>query len=210
MGTSRLPGIAFRFAAACALGLCTAASAATVMVYGDSLSAGYGVAAGKDWASLLAARLREERFDYMVANASVSGETTRGGLARIAASLERHKPQVVVLALGANDGLRGGDPGAMRANLEAIVDASRKAGARVLLVGMRLPPNYGAAYAEKFRKTFAEVAASRNVPLVPFLFEGFAADRAYFQPDTIHPSEKAQPLMLETVWKGLRPLLKRR
>ena len=177
------------------------------MVYGDSLSAGYGLPADKDWASLLAGRLREEGFNYKVANASVSGETTLGGKNRLAAALSRNQPAVVVLALGANDGLRGGSLEEMRANLDAMVDASRKAGARVLLVGMRLPPNYGAAYTEKFRKVFAEVAASRKVPLVPFLFEGFAEDRAYFQPDGLHPAVQAQPLILDTIWKALRPLL---
>lgn len=200
----------FRLAAAGALALCAAAaSAATIMVYGDSLSAGYGLPSGKDWASLLAGRLREERLNYKVANASISGETTFGGKNRIAASLKQHRPQIVILALGANDGLRGSDLAGMRANLEGIVDASRKAGARVLLVGMRLPPNYGAAYTEKFQQTFAEVAASRKVPLVPFLFEGFADRRDYFQADGLHPNVDAQPIMLATVWKGLRPMLKR-
>jgi len=179
------------------------------MVYGDSLSAGFGLPSGKDWASLLDGRLHAERFNYKVANASISGETTLGGKDRIADSLKTHRPAVVILALGANDGLRGGDLGAMRGNLEAIVDASRKSGARVLLVGMRLPPNYGAAYTEKFQKVFTEVAASRKVPLVPFLFEGFADNRAYFQPDSLHPNVDAQSIMLDTVWKGLRPLLKR-
>jgi acyl-CoA thioesterase-1 len=178
-------------------------------VYGDSLSAGYGLPPDKGWASLLAGRLGEEGFNYKVANASISGETTLGGKNRIAASLQQHQPAIVVLALGANDGLRGGDLDEMRANLETMVDASRRSGARVLLVGMRLPPNYGAAYTEKFRKIFGEVAASRKVPLVPFLFEGFAEKRDLFQPDTVHPAVAAQPLMLDTVWKGLRPLLKK-
>jgi acyl-CoA thioesterase-1 len=210
MGISGLFSIAIRFAAACALAAWAAhAPAATILVYGDSLSAGYGLPSGKEWASLLAGRLREEGFNYKVANASISGETTLGGRNRIAASLKQHQPEVVILALGANDGLRGASLDEMRANLEALVDASRKSGARVLLVGMRLPPNYGAAYTEKFQKVFAEVAASRKVPLVPFLFEGFADKRDYFQPDTVHPAGSAQPIMLDTVWKGLRPLLKK-
>ena len=178
-------------------------------MYGDSLSAGYGLPSGKEWASLLAGRLREEGFNYKVANASISGETTLGGRNRIAASLKQHQPEVVILALGANDGLRGGSLDEMRVNLEAIVDAVRKSGARVLLVGMRLPPNYGAAYTQKFRQVYDEVAASRKVPLVPFMFEGFAEKRAYFLPDTVHPAADAQPLILETVWKGLRPLLRK-
>ena len=178
-------------------------------MYGDSLSAGYGLPSGKEWANLLADRLREEGFNYKVVNGSISGETTVGGKSRIAASVKQHQPDVVILALGANDGLRGGNLEEMRANLESMVDASRKSGARVLLVGMRLPPNYGAPYAEKFQRAFGEVAAARKVPLVPFMFEGFGENRAYFQPDTIHPAVAAQPIILETVWKGLRPLLKK-
>ena len=149
-------------------------------MYGDSLSAGYGLPSGKDWASLLAGRLREEGFNYKVVNASISGETTIGGKNRIAASLKQHQPDIVILALGANDGLRGGSLDAMRANLEALVDASRKSGARVLLVGMRLPPNYGAAYTEKFQKVYGEVAASRKVPLVPLHVRGFRGQARVF------------------------------
>jgi acyl-CoA thioesterase-1 len=210
MVPSELFAIAFRFTAACALALWAAAApAATILVYGDSLSAGYGLPSGRDWASLLAGRLREVGLNYKVANASISGETTVGGKNRIAASLKQHQPDVVILALGANDGLRGGSLDEMRANLETIVDATRNSGARVLLVGMRLPPNYGAAYTEKFRNVYGEVAASRKVPLVPFMFEGFSEKRAYFLPDTVHPAADAQPIILETVWKGLRPLLKK-
>jgi len=185
------------------------APAATILVYGDGLSAGYGLPSGKGWVSLLAGRLLEEGFNYKVGNASISGETTLGGRNRIAGALKQHQPDIVILELGANDGLRGGSLDEMRTNLETIVDASRNAGARVLLVGMRLPPNYGVAYTEKFQKVFSETAASRKVPLVPFLFEGFAEKRAYFLPDTVHPAAEAQPIILETVWKGLRPLLKK-
>jgi acyl-CoA thioesterase-1 len=210
MGISGLFSIAIRFAAACALAAWAAhAPAATILVFGDSLSAGYGLPSGKDWASLLAGRLRGEGFNYKVVNASISGETTIGGKNRIAAALKRNQPDIVILALGANDGLRGGSLDAMRANLEVLVDASRESGARVLLLGMRLPPNYGAAYTEKFQQVYREVAASRKVPLVPFMFEGFADKRAYFQPDNVHPEATAQPIILDTVWKGLRPLLKK-
>lgn len=210
MGATELLRIAIRCATACALALwAVAAGAATILVYGDSLSAGYGIGSGKDWASLLAARLKERRLDYRVANASVSGETTFGGRSRFAAALKTHQPALVILALGANDGLRGTDLGVMRANLEAMVDAARGSGAGVLLVGMRLPPNYGAAYTEKFRHVYPAVAASRKVALVPFLFEGFAASREYFQEDNVHPNARAQPLILETVWRRLEPLLKR-
>jgi acyl-CoA thioesterase-1 len=200
--------ILLRFAIACVLALsAAAASAATILVYGDSLSSGYGLPQDEGWATLLARRLRAERFDYKVANASISGETTLGGANRIAAALTAHRPAIVILALGANDGLRGQPIEAIRSNLEAIIDACRRAKARVLLVGMRIPPNYGAPYAERFRRTFGDVAASRKLPPVPFLLEGFAEKREYFQADGVHPNAAAQPMMLDTVWKGLRPLL---
>src|SRR6185295_12460541 len=151
IGSKGFIAIALRVACACVLALsATLASAATILVFGDSLSAGYGLPAGKDWPSLLGERLREDSANYKVANASISGETTLGGRNRIAGALEQYRPDIVILALGANDGLRGSGLDAMRANLEAIVDASRRAGARVLLVGMRLPPNYGPAYTGKF------------------------------------------------------------
>ena len=159
--------------------------------------------------SLLAKRLQSEKLDYRVANASISGETTHGGAKRIEAVLKTHRPAIVIVELGANDGLRGGSPEAMRANLEAIVDASLRAKARVLLIGMRLPPNYGTAYAEKFHQVFGAIAKRRKLPPVPFLLEGFAEKREYFQADGIHPAAEAQALMLDTVWKGLRPLLKK-
>jgi acyl-CoA thioesterase-1 len=197
-----------RFLLACALApAACAAAAATILVYGDSLSAGYGLPREQGWVSLLEQRLHGEKLDYKVANASISGETTLGGANRIAGALERHRPAIVIVALGANDGLRGTDPDAMRANLEKTLDACRRAGARVLLVGMRLPPNYGRDYTEKFQAVFREVAKSRKAPLVPFLLDGFADRPEYFQPDGIHPVAKAQPLILDTVWKALRPML---
>ena len=186
------------------------AGAATILVFGDSLSAGYGLPQDKSWVHLLQSRLKEERLGYAVANASVSGETTTGGARRIAEALKKHQPRIVVIELGANDGLRGQDLDVMRRNLEAMVEASRKAKADVLLVGMRLPPNYGTAYTEKFQQTFVEVARSRKIALVPFLFEGFAEELRYFQADRVHPTADAQALMLDTVWKGLRPLLEQR
>jgi acyl-CoA thioesterase I len=198
---------ALRSVLVCALGM-SAAHAATVLVYGDSLSAAYGLAQEQGWVNLLARRLHAERPDYKVANASISGETTHGGRSRIEGVLKTHRPTVVVLELGANDGLRGSSLSTTRANLEAIIDASRRAGARVLLVGLRLPPNYGAAYAEKFQQLYAEVAKNKKVPLVPFFFEGFGEDPKYFQPDGLHPTAQAQPLMLDTVWKELKRLLK--
>lgn len=185
-----------------------AGAAATIMVYGDSLSAGYGLPQEQNWVSLLQKRLHDEKFDYKVVNLSISGETTLGGKNRIAAALDTHRPAIVILALGANDGLRGQNLDAMRGNLDAMTEACRKFNAKVLLVGMRLPPNYGAAYAKKFQNVFVDIAQRRKLPLVPFLLEGFADDREMFQADGIHPAAPAQPLMLETVWKRLHPLLK--
>ncbi|MGH8623381.1 MAG: arylesterase, partial [Burkholderiales bacterium] len=194
---------------ACALAAPAAASsAATILVFGDSLSAGYGLPREQGWVYLLEQRLRAENIDYKVVNASISGETTAGGASRIGAALQTHRPALVILELGANDGLRGTPPESIRRNLEAISDDCRRAQARVLLVGIRLPPNYGMEYTEKFQEVFRAVARSRKLPLVPFLLDGFSENRKLFQDDGIHPTAAAQPLMLETVWKGLRPLLK--
>lgn len=190
------------------LSLPSFAGAATVLVYGDSLSAGYGLARGEDWAQLLAQRLRERKTDYTVANASISGETTLGGLNRIEQALKTHRPEVTILALGANDGLRGSDLDAMRRNLERMIDAAQRAKSRVVLVGMRIPPNYGPQYTEKFQNTYSDIAKKRRLPLVPFLLEGFAEKRDYFLSDNLHPTAAAQPLILETVWKALAPQLK--
>lgn len=198
-----------RFLLFLALCLAQPAAAATIMVYGDSLSSGYGLPRDAAWTHLLERRLHEGKYDYTVANLSVSGETTLGGRNRIEAALTQHRPAIVILALGGNDGLRGQSPDAMRANLEAIILASRRAGARVLLVGMRMPPNYGTAYTEKFHRAYADLAQRHKLPLAPFLLDGFGEDRAYFQPDGIHPAAKAQPLMLDTVWKVLQPMLQR-
>ena len=200
------------FLLACALAPAfapTHASAATILVFGDSLSAAYGLAQTAGWPSLLEKRLRDEGYDYRVANASLSGETTTGGAARIEGALKAHKPAIVVLELGANDGLRGQSIDLMKRNLENMIDASRRAKAEVLLVGMRLPPNYGPAYVEKFHRTYYDVAKSKRTSLVPFLFEGFAEDARFFQTDRVHPTSEAQALMLDVVWKGLKPMLKK-
>jgi acyl-CoA thioesterase I len=158
---------------------------------------------------LLQQRLHAEKFDYRVVNTSISGETTSGGRSRIEGALKAHRPEIVIVELGGNDGLRGQSPDAMRANLEAIVDTCRSAKAAVLLVGIRMPPNYGMDYTQKFQQVFGEVARSRKLPAVPFILDGFGEKREYFQPDGIHPTAEAQPLMLNAVWKGLRPILKR-
>lgn len=184
------------------------AGAATILVFGDSLSAGYGLARGEDWPQLLAQRLQQKKTDYTVVNASISGETTQGGANRIDNALRTHRPAVVILALGANDGLRGSDLNAMRRNLERMIDSAQRAHARVVLVGIRIPPNYGQSYTQKFQGIFREVAKTRRVPLVPFLLEGFADQRDYFQADGLHPTAAAQPMILETVWKTLATLLK--
>lgn len=185
-----------------------AAHAATVLVLGDSLSAGYGLRREDAWPSLLQQRLAQRRPDWQVFNASISGDTTANGRTRLPALLRAQQPRLVVLALGANDGLRGQPPQAMADNLSAMIRDARAAGARVLLVGMRLPPNYGPAYTRKFEQVFADVAERHRIPLVPFLLDGFAQRRELFQDDLIHPTAQAQPLILETVWKGLAPLLK--
>ena len=178
------------------------------MVLGDSVSAAFGIAQARGWVALLGERLKRERLDYSVVNASVSGETTAGGLARTKPVLEKHQPAVVIIELGGNDGLRGLPVAAMKKNLSSMIEQSRKSGARVLLVGMRLPPNYGPQYTGEFERAFTELAKQHGTALVPFLFEDFAVSNGFFQPDGIHPTEAAQPVMLETVWKRLRPLLK--
>ena len=183
-------------------------SAATLVVFGDSVSAGYGLPRGQGWVDLLQNRLQQENADYKVVNASLSGETTDGGRRRLPAVLAQHRPRITVIALGGNDGLRGGRFETMRANLAAMIAECRRQGSRVLLVGMDLPPNYGSDYTEKFRSTYKTLAHSERIALVPFLFDGFAANAAMFQPDGIHPALAAQPKILETVWVRLRPLLK--
>jgi acyl-CoA thioesterase-1 len=184
-----------------------AQAAKTLLVFGDSLSAGFGIRQDAAWPALLQQRLTEKRLDYSVVNASISGETSSGGRARISEALARHKPKVLVLALGANDGLRGLPLAGLRDNLTGIVRAARTSKARVLVVGMQLPPNYG-AYATEFQQVFAEVAKKEGVPLVPFLLEGIAEKPQFFQADALHPTADAQPHLLDNVWGGLTPLLK--
>ncbi|MES2561200.1 MAG: arylesterase [Pseudomonadota bacterium] len=185
------------------------AAGGTILVFGDSLSAGYGLAQKQGWVDLLETRLRTEGFNYKVANASISGETTVGGANRIAGALKAHRPDVVVLELGANDGLRGQAIDVMKRNLAQMIEASQRTKAQVLLVGMRLPPNYGMSYTEKFQQTYLELAREKKTALVPFLFQGFAEDRRFFQADSVHPTREAQSAMLDTIWQGLKPLLKR-
>jgi acyl-CoA thioesterase-1 len=184
----------------------TTASPALV-VLGDSLSAGYGIRVEEGWVALLARRLEREGYGYRVVNASVSGETTVGGLARSTHVFATHHPALVILELGANDGLRGLPAADIRHNLVAIIGAARPGGARVLLVGTRIPSNYGAAYTDDYYASFAAVARETKVALVPFLLEGIALDERNFQADRLHPTAAVQPRLLETVWSGLKPLL---
>lgn len=179
----------------------------TVLVFGDSLSAGYGMAASQGWVALLEKRLHARQPRWDLVNASISGETTAGGVARIDAALARVKPQIVVIELGANDGLRGLPLAQTRNNLATMVTASRKSGAKVLLVGMRMPPNLGRTYTDGFEANYREVAKADGVTLLPFLLEPVARERVNFQDDNLHPTAAAQPQLLEHVWKALAPLL---
>ena len=187
-----------------------AATPPVLLVLGDSISAGYGLAAGEGWVHLLDQRLRREGYPYEVVNASISGDTTAGGRSRLPALLSQHHPRIVIVELGGNDALRGGNLEATRANLEAIVAAVQAAGARPVIVGMQLPPNYGSAYVKAFGALFSDVAKARKAPVVPFAFEGFGDDLSQFQPDRVHPIAAAQPRILANVWPTLAPLLSKR
>lgn len=179
----------------------------TILVLGDSLSAGYGIDQTQGWVSLLDQRLQEKSLPYRVINASISGDTTGGGRARIATALDTHQPAIVIIELGGNDGLRGLPLSEMQKNLAAIIAQCQKRKARVLLVGMRLPPNYGPQYTEKFQQMYAELAQRYRIPLVPFLLEGVAGNSALMQPDGIHARAAGQPIMLENVWRVLASML---
>lgn len=210
-----------RLAGALALALCpwgmpamaqTRPQGATVLVVGDSLSAEYGLKRGSGWVALLQERLAREKFKGQVVNASISGDTTAGGRSRLPTLLKQHQPTLVILELGANDALRGLPLNMTRGNLSAMARAARESGAKVLIVGMEIPPNFGAQYAQDFREVFATVARTEKTGLVPFLLKG-VADTAdplqLFQIDRIHPNETAQPQMMANVWAELRPLLPR-
>jgi len=192
--------------------LVSIASAATqaqpaIVVLGDSLSAGYGIKIQEGWVNLLAQRLATEGYGYRVVNASVSGETTQGGLARLPRALETHKPAVVIVELGGNDGLRGLPLKASRDNLDKIVGLARAAKAKVVLVGMIIPPNYGPRYGQEFRDMFTDLAAKYPVAFVPFLLDQVALNPELMQADGIHANARGQPKMLENVWPKLKPLL---
>jgi acyl-CoA thioesterase-1 len=196
---------------ACCYGLPAAAAARpTILVVGDSLSAEYGLKRGAGWVALLEKKLAAEKVPAQVVNASISGDTTSGGRSRLPALLQRHQPAVVIIELGGNDALRGLPLGMTEENLDQMAGSARKAGARVLLVGMQMPPNYGADYANRFAALYEKVAKTNNAALVPFLLKGVAdaADpTGLFQADRIHPKEEAQPLLLDNVWPELKKML---
>ncbi len=183
-------------------------AAPKIVVVGDSLSAAYGIDKQRGWVALLQQRLREQGLDYEVVNASITGDTTRGGLSRLPATLERERPAVLIIALGGNDGLRGLAPEQTFGNLRRMIEEGRAAGASVLLLGVRLPLNYGRAFGEKFHRVYLELAHEEQVALVPFFLEGVAETRELMQPDGIHPGVTAQPLILDNVWSALEPLLR--
>ena len=185
------------------------ASDHTILVLGDSLSAALGIRPEQGWVALLAQRLRAQGYGYQIVNASVSGETTSGGLERLPRALQLHQPGTVILELGANDGLRGLPVSETRENLVRIVRLSQAAGAQVLLVGMRIPPNYGPRYTEQFARVFPELANQYHLPLVPFLLEKVALDPRRMQPDGMHPNALGEPPVLDTLWPYLKPLLKK-
>lgn len=180
----------------------------TVLVIGDSLSAGYGLRPGQGWVSLLERKLGSQGYPHRVVNASISGETSRGAVARMPRALEVHDPDVVVIELGANDGLRGFPPDVMRDNLLELLRLSREAGAKVLLLGMHLPVNYGQAYTEQFHQVFVDIAKREQVPFLPFFLDGVALQPEMMLDDGIHPNATAQPKLLENVWPALEPLLR--
>jgi acyl-CoA thioesterase I len=180
-----------------------------ILVFGDSISAGYGLTrVEQGWVALLQTRLKDQEYGYQVINASVSGETTAGGLARLPRALSLHRPQILILELGGNDGLRALPIAQMRTNLAKMIDLATAAGAKVLLLGMRMPPNYGPEFTEQFRLCYSDLARDKKLPLVPFLLQNIALSAALMQADGIHPNENGQPQLLDNVWPSLQPLLR--
>ena len=194
-----------------ALMLCSGpavAKSSQILVVGDSISAGYGLSTGEGWVDLLTKKLRKEKIPAEVINASISGDTTAGGLSRLPALLAKHKPTHVVIELGGNDGLRGSPVATAKANLLKMAELSKNSGAKVLIVGMQMPPNFGPNYTAQFEAMFVDVAKSVNAGLVPTLLGKIGTDLSKFQPDRIHPTAAAQPTLLDTVWPALVKLLK--
>jgi acyl-CoA thioesterase I len=179
----------------------------TIVVVGDSLSSGHGLAVEQSWVYLLEQRLEDEGYGYELVNASISGDTTAGGLARLPQLLDRHSPAIVVIELGGNDGLRGQPVASLKANLAAMLELSKQSGAEAILTGIQIPPNYGPAYTESFASVYPALAEEYDVPLVSFLMDGVALQAELMQPDRIHPNEKGQAVMFENVWRVLEDLL---
>ncbi|MEX3632913.1 arylesterase [Paraburkholderia sp. BR14320] len=179
-----------------------------IVVLGDSISAEYGLPRDTGWVALMRQRLAEERIDYSVANASISGDTTSGGRARLPALMERLKPSIVIVELGANDALRGVPLSTTEANLRTIIEQAQQGHAKVVLVGMYVPPNYGPDYTQKFHGLYGQLSKEFHLPLVPFLLAGIADKPDMFQADQIHPTQQAQPLLLNNVWPAVKPLLR--
>ena len=183
------------------------ASSRTILVFGDSLSAALGIRPEQGWVALLVQRLQTQGYGYQVVNASVSGETSAGGLERLPRALQLHTPDIVILELGANDGLRGLPVNVMRDNVARMMQLSQAAGAHVLLVGIRIPPNYGPRYTEEFARVYPALAQQYHVPIVPFLLEKVALNPALMQEDGMHPNAAGEPFILDTLWPYLKPLL---
>ncbi len=181
--------------------------AKSIVVLGDSISAGYGIDAKKGWVALLQQQLDQENKAYIIYNESISGDTTAGGLARIDNALAQYKPKWVLLELGANDGLRGLSPKQMKQNLTDIINRSQKAGAKVLLLSMRIPPNYGKRYVDMFYNIYPQLAKELDIPFVPFMLEEVALVKEMMQKDGLHPNTQAQPIIAKKIWKYLRPIL---
>jgi acyl-CoA thioesterase-1 len=180
-----------------------------ILVYGDSLSASYGVAKQQGWVAFLQKKLNDQHYKYDVVNASISGETTSGGLTRLASTLAKTKPTIIILELGANDGLRGLPVKNMEENLSNMISQSKKAKAKVLLIGMRIPPNYGPQYTESFSSTYPQLSQQHKVLMVPFMLENIAAQPNLIQDDGLHPNALGQPMMLDNIWPKLQLMLKK-
>jgi acyl-CoA thioesterase-1 len=184
------------------------ATAKSIVVLGDSISAGYGIEVSQGWVALLQQKLNEKGDDAIIRNESISGDTTAGGLARITPALTRYKPAVVIVELGANDGLRGLPPALIKSNLAEIIHRAQQAGAKVLLLSMKIPPNYGKRYIDLFYNIYPQLATELGVPYVPFIMEDVALTKDMMQPDGLHPNAKGQPVIADKVWPQLLPLLK--
>ncbi|MGZ8223197.1 MAG: arylesterase [Methylobacter sp.] len=185
-----------------------AATAKSIVVLGDSISAGYGIEVSQGWVALVQQKLNEKGIHYAIHNESISGDTTAGGLARIDRALTLHKPDIVIVELGANDGLRGLAPAMIKSNLAEIARRAQHAGAKVLLLGMKIPPSYGKRYTDLFDNIYPQLATELNIPYVPFIMEDVALEKDMMQADRVHPNAKGQPFIADRVWPQLLPLLK--